>query len=249
MRNTIESSIENKVEESHLKHTITITEENTNEANTSRRDASFDKLWQDSHYVRDGIGNFWGVTLNSFNLDQEAPLSNKKPEALPDTVLISQSWNKALVYRWAFAQAMVGRWRMLVALNEFLQNDTMEQNQSDCSDDILRTPLAPTSIETQAMQMVESNADPMCKCFGPRIAGLNLLMCSAVDAAVRALCPQQICQREAHQPMKGSADSDPRVSRLFFHQDECITFEDYCFLFARYRVHPQFWLLFCDAFL
>jgi hypothetical protein len=111
-------------------------------------------------------------------------------------------------------------------------------------------PVSGDSFEVQALRMVERNLDPLAKSFDTRIVDLEVLVIGTLDAAVRDLCPHhQVVQREAYRPLMGSSDCDPEISRAFFHEDECITLEDNCSLFARYGVEPRFWLIFCEAFM
>jgi len=213
-------------------------------------DASFQKLCNDSNIALEEMRESWGITVPSFILDPNALLTQKRLDSLPDAVLLSQSWNKVLAFRSMFAEALVGRWRMLTAVEEIQKNDTRKQSHfaDENTDDTIPVTF-PSHIEVQALRMVENNLDPLAKSFGTRIVDLEILIVGVLDAAVRGLCPHQVIQREAYRPQNGSADSDPRISRVFFHEDECVTFEDFCTLFARYGVQPQCWMLFCEAFL
>ena len=105
------------------------------------------------------------------------------------------------------------------------------------------------SEKDQALYLVEKNTDPLALCFGLNLCNLEALVIGALDIAVREMCPHnQTVFREAYRPLKGSSDPDRFISKPFVHENECKTFDDYCRLFARYGLKPQYWLEFCEAF-
>lgn len=210
-------------------------------------DETFEKLLQDSNIVLAKMKRKWGVTsVSSFVADSEKDLSQSCLN-MADTVLISQSWNKVLAFRSKFSEALVGRWRIIIAANELNKADV---EGTHWQQQVSSPPFAGPSIKALALHMVEKNLDPLAKLFGTRILDLDIIVVNFLDAAVRALCPrQQQINREAYRPLEGSADPDPTVSRSFFHDDQCRTFDDFCTIFARYGVPPQFWLSFCEVFL
>ena len=228
-----------------------------NTGSTTVDDSSFRQLSASSQVALKEMKQSWGVTgLSSLNLRVGAPLSRSPLQKAPDAILLSQSWNKVLAFRSMFAEALIGRWRILAAVEEVEGKDKSRHSHSSSSS----SPFAffknhtvgnfAPSVETLAINMVEGNKDPIGVLFESRTRDLDVLVVGAIDAAIRELCPHnQVIQREAYRPLNGSADPDPSISRVFFHEDECTTFDDFCSLFARYRIQPRHWLAFCRAFL
>eukprot|EP00978_Attheya_sp_CCMP212_P037799 scaffold181508_cov51-Attheya_sp.AAC.1 len=100
--------------------TCSSTESETSCENSIIQDESFNRLLKDSNVTLDEMTKSWGVSVPLFTsiLDSKVPLSLKRLESMPDAVLISQSWNKVLAFRSMFAEALIGRWRMLSAVDE-----------------------------------------------------------------------------------------------------------------------------------
>ena len=208
----------------------------------------------------------WAVDVASFNLDFETPLTQHEPSSKPELVLVSQVWNKILAFRSMFAEALVGRWRILVAadvvlqrqhdhqldsplqqLQGFLEKKSKTKNNNHCP--LSNFEFTQQSVELEALHLVERNLDPIAKYFGTRVIDLGTLLVAALDLVVNSLCPHQVLQREAYTPLAGSADPDPCISRKFFHEHECKTLGDFFNLFGRYSLPSRYWLIFCDAFL
>ena len=225
-----------------------------NTGSTTGDDSSFRQLSASSQAALKEMKQSWGVTgLSSLNLRVGAPLSRSPLQKVPpDAILLSQSWNKVLAFRSMFAEALIGRWRILAAVEEVEGKDKSRHPPSSPFSFFKNHTVdnfAP-SVETLAINMVEGNKDPIGVLFESRTIDLDVLIVAAIDAAIRELCPHnQVIQREAYRPLNGSADPDPSISRVFFHEDECTTFDDFCSLFARYRIQPRHWLAFCRAFL
>jgi hypothetical protein len=227
---------------------------------------SYELYQKESNEILSELRLKWAVDVAAFNLDFETPLTQHKPSNKSDLVLVSQAWNKTLAFRSMFAEALVGRWRILVAADDVLQQDCDHQEDSpfqqlqsfvkkeDKSNNNNHCPLSNfqstrQSVQLEALHLVESNLDPVAKYFGTRAINLDTLLVAALDLVVNSLCPHQVLQREAYAPLAGSADPDPRIARKFFHEHECKTQGDFSNLFGRYYLPPKYWLLFCDAFL
>ena len=177
-----------------------------------------------------------------------------------DAVLVMEAWNKALAFRTMFSEALIMRWRLLVALRK-------ERSEDSCHPFISMRVVDPETLEwkhkeapnngipskqisSTSLDSLERGCDPLAKCFCSRINDLSLIMTCVIDAAVRALCPHnQTVQREAYRPMMGSKDSDPRVSSIYLNVDSCETLVDYCELIAQYGIDNMYWIDFSEAFL
>ncbi len=227
-------------------------------------------LHEDSESVLAYLNESWGVNISEFSLDMNEPLSRDGLGHMPDAVLVMQGWNKALAFKTMFAEAIVGRWRMLSAVHEIrsLKKRRMPRRMSSKAKRRRSLVLHGTEIDriasrsnlelniqtniplsTLALQRIERNIDPIGVAFGARTRDLDTLVICLLDCAVRELCPHsQIVQREAYRPIQGSADLDPSISGLFFHKNECKNLEQYCAFFATFGVHPNYWKSFCEAF-
>lgn len=223
--------------------------------------SSFHKLRTLSTDVLEEMKQSWSVTgLTRLNLKTSSPLSRSPITNPSDAILVSESWNKILAFRSMFAEALVGRWRMLAAIEEIQASEAPRFQPPGYEHFKLFAFKSPVpnsfretlndSVEKRAIAMIESNKDPIAKCFETRTADLDILIIGAIDAAVRELCPNhQVIQREAYRALNGSADPDPSISQVFFHEDECTTFDDFCSLFARYGLQPSCWIALCRSFL
>ena len=63
-----------------------------------------------------GISYLRGMPALSLDLAQS--ISRSRLAGVPDAILVTQGWNKALAFRSLFAEALVGRWRVLCAVDE-----------------------------------------------------------------------------------------------------------------------------------
>lgn len=177
----------------------------------------------------------WGVQEIAFSLDRTTPLTKSRLN-MADAVMVNQSWNKVLAFRTMFAEALIGRWRMLVAADEISNSNP-------------KASLSNEAVSSKALRLVENNRDPIARHFGTRTSDLDILLIVALDLAVNELCPHKVIQRESYSALNGSADADPRISGKFFHKDECKSC-DQCFsLFASYGLLPKHWILFASAFI
>lgn len=220
------------------------------------------EFYNDSTATLHKLKNKWGIDdVHQFNITPQqqhyqqidAPLSKSKLRSIHDAILLSESWNKILAFRSMFAEALVGRWRVLVAADQIQRVKDKRFKSRFWAKRVLSThqkKIDDNNFEKRILQMIESNRDPIAKHFGMRTADLETLTTAALDAAVRELCPHhQVVQREAYRPLMGSADPDPSISNMFYHENECTTFRDYCHQLARYGVLPRQFLAFAEAFL
>ena len=199
--------------------------------------------------------------ISDWNLHEiDAPLIQSKLTNPPDIVLVSQAWNKVLAFRSMFTEGLIGRWRIMVAMEYITQtqNHKARQQQSNPVRKTLYHLLSPISNfqktyqtpNLEAIHLVETDQDPLAFHFGTRIVDLDILIFTALDFAVHSLCPhQEVIQREGYRMVQGSIDVDPKISSKFVHVNECKTLEDCFHWFGRYGLHPQYWLIFCDAFI
>ena len=214
-------------------------------------ESSFEIFRSESNAVLSTINEYWGVEASGFNLQMDDPLTQSKLTNVSEAILVSESWNKVLAFRSMFAEALIGRWRVLVATEE-VQMRSKNLDKAFWVQNILSaTQLRQTesNVRSQVLRMIETNSDPIAKHFGTRTNSLAIFCIGALDAAVQDLCPHRVMQREAYRPLQGSADPDPSVSGAFFHENECTNFKDFCKHFGRYSVRPRHWLVFCKAFL
>jgi len=226
----------------------------TNARSTMSRDeagGSFESSRAEAKAVLNTLQQLWGVEASDFNLNTSAPLSQSVLTEISDAILVSESWNKILAFRSMFAEALVGRWRVLVAADEIRLEKENKAKAFWVQNILSSTGPRQTQhqLKSKVLHMIETNADPIANHFGTRTSSLVILCVGALDAAAENLCPHRVIQREAYRPLKGSADPDPSISGIFFHEKECITFEDFCKQFGRYGLPPRFWLSFCEAFL
>ena len=234
-------------------------EKQTSGNNEPINDPVFNDLVDDSEGALKHLRDSWGVKVPALSLDLAQLISRSRLAGVPDAILVTQGWNKALAFRSMFAEALVGRWRVLCAVDEINSVNGLHRasvvkpgrpgsKSQKRRSSITHAPVG-VSLADQALHRIERNADPIGNCFGQRIGDLETIIIGALDAAVRELCPhQQIVQREAYRALGGSADPDPRISQVYFHENECKTFDQFCSLFARYGIHPSYWVAFCDAF-
>ena len=203
------------------------------------------------------LKSIWNIDFEEYNLHIGTPYTQVKIQEKKDAVLIMESWNKILAFRSMFAEALIGRWRILAAADQI--SDKNDERRTDFEQqfwvqNIIETDNASVTntrrLENEAVRLVEMNLDPLALHFGERVVDIGLILVSMIDMAVRSLCPHtQYVQREAYRETKGSADEDIDVSGLFFHDKECMDFEGFCVLFSSYGIKPEHWLLLCDAFL
>jgi len=161
-----------------------------------------------------------------------------------DSVVVTEGWNKALAFVTSWNEAMAARWRIEVAFRQ-LQEKAKAGSDTKCR------------LYQEALDQVETNADPIAKMLGTRVHHLRTLITGLVDAAVRTLSPNtQRIQREAYHPMsndlllgdgEGAAGGTKSELRHFALQEG--TVKEYGRLFARCGVQPKHWLAFADAFL
>jgi len=208
----------------------------------------------------------WGVKVENENShDFQAPVNRSSLNSIQDAIVVTEGWNKALAFRSMFSEALIVRWRLLVAMSDDndLNNSTAEP--SDIVHDLMgslkgllavssRTSSSPSStseaVLLAAMSLVERNNDPLALYLGSRIQTLEILVVGMLDMAVRELCPHnQIIQREAYRSLQGSRDPDPSISNSFSHKDECKSLDGYCLLFARFGMKMKHWISFCEAFI
>jgi nitric oxide synthase oxygenase domain/subunit/hemoglobin-like flavoprotein len=100
----------------------------------------------------------------------------------------------------------------------------------------------------KAMDLVESNQDPLAICITERVPETEELIIGLIDGAIRGLCPKdQIVQREAYRPVQ----DDGHIKKLRGEELtlECEKVEDYLKLFARLGVLPEYWIHFCESFI
>lgn len=255
------SSFQEKLPKVKADHTLGVKKVNEPDSGGRNADLSFHQFCSNSNQALGELRLSWGVKATSLILDRTAPLTQNRLALPADAVLISQSWNKILAFRSMFAEAVVSRWRVLIAAKE-IQESILEMQKRDRTspsssikfpcvqdskspiDDLTRR----NAIEFHILYMIEKNQDPLAKCLDKRIASLEALIVASLDAAVQSLCPHQLIQREGHRPLNGSADVDPLISSVFLHKNECLTFEQFCTSFARLGLEPHFWVLFCNAF-
>lgn len=209
------------------------------------------------HDAKATLKTTWNVDFEEYNLNIEEPVTQVLLEDKKDAVLLMESWNKVLAFRSKFGEALVGRWRILVAATDI--SNRYEERQTDFEQQFWVQNIFETEnngvsstrkLENEALRLVENNLDSLALHFGQRVADIGLILVSMLDMAVRSLCPHaQHVQREAYREMKGSKDEDSEVSDLFFHENECTTIQGLCKMLSSYGVKPEHWLLLCDAFL
>lgn len=181
-----------------------------------------------------------------------------KIDNISDAVLLSESWNKILAFRYKFAEGLGIRWRVLVAEEVIKRHSNEAQNAAFGNQFWMKDVYSNSTnmlnnqdeVEHLVMRMIENNNDPIAKVLGSSTVNIGLLLVSMIDSAIRSLCPHaQVVQRETYHPIKGSADMDNAIADLFYHKDECQSFADFCSKLGSYHIKPKHWLLFCDAFL
>jgi hypothetical protein len=218
-----------------------------------------DEFLIDSKLTMSELKESWGVLLDDFNIapdtvDADAPLSRSRLENVPEAILMSESWNKVLAFRSMFSESIVGRWRVLAAADEIQRNEEAKFKSRFWTKSVLSSVKSSKNtvenFQYRILRMIESNNDPIAKQFGMRTSDLEILVFSALDAAIRELCPHaQVVQRESYRPVMGSADPDPSFSSIFYHENECTTFEEYCAQLGKYGVLPRHFLALGRAFL
>ena len=209
------------------------------------------------HEAKAKLKSSWNVNFEEYNLSIEEPLTQVLLQDKKDAVLLMESWNKVLAFRSKFGEALIGRWRILVAAADI--SDRNEERKTDFEQQFWVQNIFDTEnngvtstrkLENEALRLVENNLDSLALHFGQRVSDMGLILVSMLDMAVRSLCPHaQHVQREAYREMKGSKDEDNEVSDLFLHENECTTLQGFCEMLSSYGVKPEYWLLLCDAFL
>lgn len=175
-----------------------------------------------------------------------------------DAVLVMEGWNKVLAFQTEFSEAIFGRWRILVALEELLEQQknavATENGESSSKNKNPPARAAAVSVETlhmKACDQVEQGSDPLAKRLGTRVLHGRQLIVSTLDACVRSLCPHtQTVQREAYKPVSEVLQLSPSGfwgMKRFSPQEG--TTEEYFRIFARCGVLPSHWVAFCKAFL
>lgn len=203
----------------------------------------------------------WDINVEEFVFCLKAPYTKVKLSQKSDAILIMESWNKVLAFKSKFAEALVSRWRVLLAADEIEEKFEDEKTNfeqyfwvknimsSSSSSSTSHEYTTDRYIEMEALRMIESNSDPFYSYFGKRTPDLGMILISMLDTAVRDLCPHtQTVQREAYRKIEGSKDLNTEISDLFFVEDDCVYFSDYCDLLCSYSVKPKHWFLFVDAF-
>ena len=176
---------------------------------------SFESCRAEAKAVLNTLQQTWGVEVSDFNLKTSAPLSQSVVTEISDAILVSESWNKILAFRSMFAEALVGRWRVLVAAEEIRLEKENKVKAFWVQDILSSTGHRQTQrqLKSQVLHMIETNSDPIANYFGTRTSSLAILCIGALDAAAENLCPHRVIQREAYRPLKGSADPDPSYLR------------------------------------
>lgn len=195
----------------------------------------------------------WGVKLEEFPTHMQQPLTRLALASKTDGVIVMEGWNKALAFRSMFSEAIIGRWRMLAAMSELQVDELSDKPPKNMIFSSIHSFYHDSSESSatsrQALYSVEKNTDPLARCLGLRIRNLESLVVGMIDMSVRELCPHtQVVLREAYTAAKGSADEDVEISEPFIHEDECKSLDEYCLMFARYGMKPQYWVDFCEAF-
>lgn len=204
----------------------------------------------------------WDINVEEFVFCLKAPYTQVKLSQKSDAILMMESWNKVLAFKYKFAEALVNRWRLLLAADEIeekFEDEKTNFEQHFWVKNIMSSSSSSSStsheyttdryIEMEALRMIESNTDPVYSYFGKRTPDLGMILISMLDTAVRDLCPHtQTVLREAYRKIEGSKDLNTEISDLFFAEGNCVYFSDYCNLFCSYGVKPKHWFLFVDAF-
>ena len=191
----------------------------------------------------------WGVELDEFTTHSQLHLSRSPLVSKTDAVVVMEGWNKALAFRSMFSEAIVLRWRMIVAMSNLEMNEDDECMNSSVFIMPETLNIESSSLVLPALHAIEENTDPIARCLGLRIHNIESLVLGMLDMSVRELCPHtQIVSREAYTPLLGSADEDAKISEPFIHEEDCKSLDEYCFLFARYGLKPEYWVDFCKAF-
>ena len=194
----------------------------------------------------------WGIKLEEFPSHMQQPLTRCTLASKTDGVVVMEGWNKALAFRSMFSEAIIGRWRMIAAMSELRKVEDVSDTSPKNIFSAIRGSLVSgesSANSRQALYAVEKNTDPLARCLGLRIRNLESLVVGMIDMAVRELCPHaQVVLREAYTAAEGSADEDVEISEPFIHEDECKSLDEYCLMFARYGMKPQYWVDFCEAF-
>lgn len=179
------------------------------------RVVSFESCRAEAKAVLTTLQQTWGVEESDFNLKTSASLSQSVVTEISDAVLVSESWNKILAFRSMSAEALVGRWRVLVAAEEIRLAKENKVQSFWVQNIISSTGPRQTQhqLKSKVLHIIETNSDPIANYFGTRTSSLAVLCVGALDAAADNLCPHRVIQREAYRPLKGSADPDPSYLR------------------------------------
>ena len=153
--------------------------------------------------------------------------NNEMPLSQAGVVMAMQGWNKVLAFKTAFSEALLIRWRLLIA-------------QSLAADE--------RYAGRHLMGILEAHEDPLASCLGVRIRDTEELLMRLLDSGFRSLCPGlQTVQREAYRPMEDDKVIEQVKGEI--GSLECNTTRDVMKLFARRGVLPDYWVRFVDAFL
>lgn len=173
-----------------------------------------------------------------------------------DAVLVMEGWNKILAFQTEFSEAIFGRWRILVALEQLLEENREDGDGAGASggqqQQQQHQTLTVESLHNRACDQVEVGTDPLAKILGTRVVHGRQLLVAMLDTCVRTLCPHtQTVQREAYRPVSEVLKLSPSGfwGMKRFKPDDEGTPEEYFRIYARCGVLPTHWVAFCKAFL
>lgn len=197
------------------------------------------------------------------------------PLTTSNKVTVMQLWNKVLAFSTAFSEALLLHWRILCAIEALdqkkqgfsafssvpesflpsiedrpvLKKDLSSRRSSLKKEKSVRIEaIEGTNKGMSAMELVESNKDPLYLALQDRMYDAEKLIMGLLDGAVRSLCPHtQMVQREAYRALSDDAKIQQPGEHSFLTL-ECHSVEDFLQLFARCGIKPTHWILFCDAF-
>ncbi|KAL7542616.1 hypothetical protein ACHAXR_011933 [Thalassiosira sp. AJA248-18] len=174
-----------------------------------------------------------------------------------DATILADSWLKALANESSFAEALLGRWRLLVTMDNLLleegkanEHESRIMTSEDLNEQEYALRMSGIDSETiskytaalhgakinrKALSIMMDNNDPLARVLLSRLAITTELLIGLLDAAVCSL---------------------GHVKKARYSQSDLVslglidgTFDDYMRIFNRCGVQPNHWVLFCDAFL
>ena len=185
----------------------------------------------------------FGVDVQAFELRMDRALTRFNNFTKREGVLLMAGWNRVLAFDSMFKEALVSRWRMIVAMQSFALKDLSASELQSLSEHYAYRFTKPAEF------LVENKKDPISLCLGAAIVNLEDLLFCVIDMAIRELCPHtQIVQRESYSPLKGSRDPSPGLSGIFLNENECTDLDSFCSRFCRFGFEPWYWVSFCEAF-